>query len=109
MVMSQDALQDNFQLPLLEQAFGQFCELELFMQALLLNDNGDQWKYICQINIHQVKLINISLVHNQFTLLAYVFVHHLVNKSIVFYWLLMKNRLNTKRLAQEEEHAPRVL
>jgi hypothetical protein len=44
--MNQDALQDNFQLPLWKQAYDQFYELELFMQVLHLNDNGGQWKYI---------------------------------------------------------------
>jgi hypothetical protein len=46
MAMNQHALQDNFQLPLSEQAYDQFSELEHYMQALQLNDNGDQWKYI---------------------------------------------------------------
>jgi hypothetical protein len=45
-VMNQEDLQDNFQLPLSEQAFEQYCELEMFMQSLQLNGNGDQWTYI---------------------------------------------------------------
>jgi hypothetical protein len=45
-VMNQEDLHDNFQLPLSEQAFEQYCELELFMQSLQLNGNGDQWTYI---------------------------------------------------------------
>jgi hypothetical protein len=39
-------LQDKFQLPLLEQAYDQFYELELYMQVLQLKDNGGRWKYI---------------------------------------------------------------
>jgi hypothetical protein len=45
-VMNQEDLHDNFQLPLSEQAFQQYCELEMFMQSLQLNGNGDQWTYI---------------------------------------------------------------
>jgi hypothetical protein len=45
-VMNQEDLHDNFQLPLSEQAFQQYCELEMFMQSLQLNENGDQWTYI---------------------------------------------------------------
>jgi hypothetical protein len=46
MIMSQHDFHECFQLPLSEQAFDQYCELELFLQALQPHEGGDQWKYI---------------------------------------------------------------
>jgi hypothetical protein len=45
-IMSQEALQDIFRLPLSEEAYIKFYELDLFMQLFQSNDNRDQWKYI---------------------------------------------------------------
>jgi hypothetical protein len=35
-----------FNLPLSEKAFDQFCDLEISLQAIELNENKDRWKYI---------------------------------------------------------------
>jgi hypothetical protein len=45
-VLNQETLQDIFQLPLSEEAFSEFCDLENLLMTVQLNKNGDQWSYI---------------------------------------------------------------
>jgi hypothetical protein len=46
MVLQLDELHDLFSLPVSEEAFTQFCDLDVYLQTLQLNDNTGQWKYI---------------------------------------------------------------
>jgi hypothetical protein len=39
-------LQDIFQLPLSEEAYMQFCEVNVLMQSLQINNDKYKWKYI---------------------------------------------------------------
>jgi hypothetical protein len=45
-VMEQDNLQSTFQLPLSEEAYEHYCELNISLQPLLLSGENDGWLYI---------------------------------------------------------------
>jgi hypothetical protein len=44
--MEQDHLQDLFHLPLSEEAYDQFNELDVILQSLQLTGENDSWSYI---------------------------------------------------------------
>jgi adenine-specific DNA methylase len=46
-VMQQDNLHNIFQLPLFEEAYLQYSELEVMVQSLDITEEKDKWKYIC--------------------------------------------------------------
>jgi hypothetical protein len=91
MIMNQHDLHDCFQLPLSEQAFDQYCELELFLQAL-------QPAYIWGSNQYSSSKAYKHLIGSQPVHPAYRWLWSLScqQKHKVFYWLLLKNRLNTR-------------
>jgi hypothetical protein len=43
---NQEFLQDLFITPLSEEAFTQFCELDIIIQALPQDEEPDQWTYL---------------------------------------------------------------
>jgi predicted PP-loop superfamily ATPase len=45
-VREHDYLDELFNIPLLEEAFEQFCKLQILMQSLVFNNNPDTWTYI---------------------------------------------------------------
>jgi hypothetical protein len=44
-VMEQENFQDSFQLALYEEAYAQFCNVNVIIETLQINNNKDQWKY----------------------------------------------------------------
>jgi hypothetical protein len=46
MILQLDGLHELFNLPLLEETFAQFYDLEIYLQALQTNQEADQWEYI---------------------------------------------------------------
>jgi hypothetical protein len=45
-VMEQDDLQSLYRLPLSEEAYEQYCELNIFLQSIHLSGENDGWSYI---------------------------------------------------------------
>lgn len=45
-VMIQDSLQDIFNLPLFEEAFEKFCEIDIPIQSIQQTNVVDKWSYI---------------------------------------------------------------
>jgi hypothetical protein len=46
LVMIQDSLQDIFNLPLIEESFEQFCEIDIPIQSIQQTNVVDKWSYI---------------------------------------------------------------
>jgi hypothetical protein len=46
MVLQLDELHELFNLPLSEEAYAQYCDLEIYLQTLQINQEADQWRYI---------------------------------------------------------------
>jgi hypothetical protein len=45
-ILDSEALQENFNLPLSEIVFNQFCELDIFLQSIQIGNDKDTWSYI---------------------------------------------------------------
>jgi hypothetical protein len=41
-----DDIQDMFHLPLLEEAYLQFCEMDIYLQLVETDNQADSWSYI---------------------------------------------------------------
>jgi hypothetical protein len=41
-----DDIQDMFHLPLLEEAYLQFCEMDIYLQLVERDNQADSWSYI---------------------------------------------------------------
>jgi hypothetical protein len=39
-------LQELFHLPLSDEPYTQFCDLDIYLQAMQINNDDDWWKYI---------------------------------------------------------------
>jgi hypothetical protein len=89
-----------FNIPLSDEAFDQFCDLEITLQAIELNENKDRWKYIWgNENFSSAKaykqLIGSQNVHPAFRWLWRSSCQH---KHEVLFWLLLQDGLNTRSL-----------
>jgi hypothetical protein len=86
--MEQESLQDLFNVPLSEEAYDQFCELDIFLlQSLDLSNESDTWKYIWGIGIYPSKkcykhLIGSQVMHPAF---KWLWNSHCQSKHKVFY------------------------
>jgi hypothetical protein len=97
-VFQLDELHNLFNLPLSEEAFTQLCDLDVYLQTLQLNDSTDQWKYIWGNDYYKASraykhLVGSQSVHPTF---KWIWQSSYQQKHKVFFWLLLKNRLNTE-------------
>jgi hypothetical protein len=95
---------DLFQLPLSEEAFEEYCVLEILLQSLQVNHNSDQWKYIWGNGNFTVKKAYNHLIGSTHTHPAFRWLwgSSCQPKHKVFYWLLLRNRLNTRGLLRRK-------
>jgi hypothetical protein len=95
-------LRDLFQLPLSEEAYAQFCELQIYLQGIQGLNEPDQWKYIWGTGQHRAANAYKTIIGSQPVHLAYKWIWQSAcqQKHKVFYWLLLKNRLNTRGMLQ---------
>lgn len=92
------------QLPLSEEAFQQFCDVDVMLQALQHMNNKDQWTYIWgNGNFSSAKAYNQLLcfptVHPAF---QWLWNSSCQLKHKVFFWLLLKDRLKTQGLLRRK-------
>jgi hypothetical protein len=103
-VLGTESLQHLFHLPLSKEGFMQFTELEIALQTMLINNDPDSWSYIWgSMNYSNQKaykhLIGSTAVHPVFN---WIWASSCQMKHKVFYWLLVKNRLNTRSLLRKK-------
>jgi hypothetical protein len=103
-VKEHEYLDELFNTPLSEEAFQQFCELQIIVQSIDLNNNSDTWTYIWGSGNFSAKkcynhLIGHQSVHPSF---KWLWKSHCQAKHKVFYWLLLQNRLNTRGLLRRK-------
>jgi hypothetical protein len=98
------SLQELFHLPLSEETYSQFCELDLFMNLLPENQHRDTWKYIWGGNEYSSQKAYRHLIVSSRTHPAFRWIWSSVcqAKHKVFYWLLLKNRINTRGLLRKK-------
>lgn len=97
-------LSDLFHLPLSEQAYSQFLQLDSELQQLTLNDDSDKWSYLWSSGKFFVakayKHLSVhSHIHSGF---KWVWSSSCQNKHKVFDWLIMKDRLSTRELLKRK-------
>jgi hypothetical protein len=84
--------------------FEQYCELEIYMQALEQDGSNDIWSYIWgNGNFSSQKvyrhLCGSNQVHSAF---GWIWKSACQTKHKVFFWLLLMDRLNTRGLLQRK-------
>jgi hypothetical protein len=103
-VLDSNSFQSNFHISLSEEAYHQFCELSIYLQALEMNGDRDSWSYIWGSKVYSSAkaykhLIGSQLVHPAFRL---IWRSACLMKHKVFFWLFLKDRLNTKGLLRRK-------
>jgi hypothetical protein len=103
-VLELNELEDLFHLPLSEEAYTQFCDLNIYMQAFQQFGEAGQWKYIWG-NGHYISskayksMIGSRPIHLAF---KWIWFSACQQKHKIFFWLLLKNRLNTRSLLKRK-------
>jgi hypothetical protein len=103
-VLQQEKISDIFQLPLSEEAYNQYCEIDLMLRAIQGLAENDSWKYIWGNGHFSDKkaynhLMGSIALHPAF---RWLWSSSCQPKHKVFYWLLLKNRLNTRGLLRRK-------
>jgi hypothetical protein len=99
-----DHLFESFQLPLSVQAYEQYLELNEAWGQITVTNAKDTWKLIWGSEIFSTKktyrhLMGQSQVHQIYSLL---WKNKCQPKHKVFYWLWLKNRLNTRNMLRRK-------
>jgi hypothetical protein len=96
-VLEVNDLNDLFQLPLAEEAYTQFCELQIYLQAIQGSHELDKWKYVWGSGQYRAEKAYKTIIGSQPIHPAYKWIWQSAcqQKHKVFYWLLLKNMLNT--------------
>jgi hypothetical protein len=106
-VMHMEYLQDMFHLPLSQQAFAEFEQLEILCDSVQFEDNehvSDSWTYIwgsdkfSTINAYKF-LIGVQSAPKFFT---WIWESSCQPKHQFFFWLLLHDRLNTRNLLRRK-------
>jgi hypothetical protein len=92
-VLELSEFEELFHLPLSEEAYTQFCELNIYLRAIQTTNDSDQWKYIWGSGQYRASkayksIIGSRLIHPAFKWLWYSACQQ---KYKVFLWLLLKN------------------
>ena len=93
-----ESLQNFFHLPLFEVAYPQFLQLQLLLQSVQQTEVRDRWGFIWGSNLFSSSRTYKHLsghlqVHAAF---KWLWRSLCQNKHKVFFWLILKNRLNTR-------------
>jgi len=99
-------LAEHFHLPLSDQAFHEFQELQELVQGIQLNDEGkDQWHYIWGSQKYRSKSFYSHLYRNfqPPRVFPWIWDSRCSNKLRVFTWLLLMNRLNTRNILKRKK------
>jgi hypothetical protein len=103
-VKEQDHLFRIFQLPLSEQAYEQYLELQVVWEQIFLSNVKDRWRYIWDSDSYSTQktyrhLMGQTQVHSIYKRL---WKSKCQPKHKVFYWLWLKNRLNTRNMLRRK-------
>jgi hypothetical protein len=103
-VLGTESLQFLFSLPLSEEVFMQFTELEIALQAMSTTNELGTWTYIWGSRNYSSQkvykhLTGTNVVHLVFN---WIWASSCQIKHKVFYWLPVPNRLNTRGLLRRK-------
>jgi hypothetical protein len=94
-------MMDLFYLPLSNQAFGEFNELQALMQANPLSDQMDVWSYSWGSKYTSAQFYAYIHKHIQVPgVYKWIWKSCCIMRTKVFAWLVLRDRLNTRDLLQ---------
>ena len=98
-------LEDLFHLPMSEEAFTQLQILKADLDLIHFDDSNDIWSYIWNSPIYSIKkayrhLEGNSIIHPSY---KWLWKTCCQNKHKCFFWLLLRDRLNTKELLRRKQ------
>lgn len=110
-VMNEDSLQNLFHLPLSEEAFSQFTQLQNLMVSFHFIDAKDTWGYNWGSNFFSSskvykQLRSDSPVNTKF---RWLWNSSCQNKHRVFFWLILQDRLNTRGVLRRRNMNLRII
>lgn len=96
--MNEHSFQNLFHLPLSEEAFSQFTQLQNLMDSFHFDDARDTWGYNWGSNFFSSSKVYKQLRSNNpvSTKFRWLWNSSCQNKHRVFFWLILQNRLNTR-------------
>jgi hypothetical protein len=102
--LESERMKDLFHLPLSEEAFQEYCELEVLMQAVQYSEDNDSWSYIWGNGNYSSSraynhLLGSELVHPVFQWTWRTFCQQ---KHKMFFWLFLQDRLNISGLPRRK-------
>jgi hypothetical protein len=102
--MKQDHLQGLLHLPLSEEAYDQFNELDIILQSLQLIGEKDSWSYIWGNDKYSSRKAYKHLLGSQQVQPDYgwIWKYACQMKHKVFFWLLVHDRLNTRDMLRKK-------
>jgi hypothetical protein len=103
-VKEHDHLSGIFQLPISEQAYEQYLELQVVWEQIILSTVQDRWRYIWGSDSYSTQkayrhLMGQTQVHHIY---KHLWKSKCQPKHRVFYWLWLKNRLNTRHMLRRK-------
>jgi hypothetical protein len=106
-ILQLDNIQNHFNLPLSEEAYEQFCDLNVLLLSLQANGQDDVWSYVWGTSKFSVQkaymhFVGSTYVHPAF---KWIWKSSCQTKQKVFFWLLLNDRLHTRGLLQKKNMA----
>jgi hypothetical protein len=100
----QDQFAGFFHLPISEQAYEQYLELQAAWEQIALNNTHDRWQYIWGSDDYSSQkayrhFMGQSQIH---PIYRHLWKSNCQPKHRVFYWLWLKNRLNTRDMLRRK-------
>jgi hypothetical protein len=91
-VLESDSFQSNFHMPPSEEAYRQFCELSIYLQALEINGDKDAWSYIWGSKNYSSAKAYKHLIGSQPVHPAFIWIWRSAcqMKHKVFFWLFCR-------------------
>jgi hypothetical protein len=100
----QDQFAGFFHLPISEQAYDQYLELQVVWEQIALSNAHDRWRYIWgSDNYFSQKAYRHFMGQTQVhPIYRHLWKSKCQSKHRVFYWLWLKNRLNTRDMLRRK-------
>lgn len=104
MVKADHSATQMFHLPLSNEAYSQFQQLQIQIQNLQIDSDPDHWHYIWGSNVFSSSKAYKSLSGSTqaHPIFKWLWKSACQNKRKVFFWLLLKDRLSTRELLRRK-------
>jgi hypothetical protein len=106
-ILQLDNIQSHFHLPISEDAYEQFCDMNILLQTLQTLGLNDVLSYMWGNKEYSVQKAYRHFSRNAYVHLAFKWIwkSNCQSKQKVFFWLLLQNRLNTRGLLRRKNMA----